>query len=83
MSMNERIYLSPYKDLCGGTMIGFSISVHPNTEFVMKGLKEVIDKRPKLNYRMTIHSDQEIQYQSNKLKTSKNISKYVTRRKLS
>ncbi|MCR1893880.1 IS3 family transposase [Lactobacillus rodentium] len=66
MSMNERIYISPYKDLCGGAIIGFSISDHPNTEFVMEGLKQVIDKRPNLNYRMTIHSDQGIQYQSNK-----------------
>lgn len=66
MSLNERIYLSPYKDLCGGAIIGCSISEHPNTEFVMEGLKEVIDQRPKLDYRMTIHSDQGIQYQSNK-----------------
>jgi transposase InsO family protein len=64
MSMDERVYLSPYKDLCGGAIIGFSISEHPNTEFVMEGLEQLLNKRPTLDYRMTIHSDQGIQYQS-------------------
>lgn len=32
----------------------------------MEGLKQVIDRRPNLTYRMTIHSDQGVQYQSNK-----------------
>lgn len=66
MSMDERVYISPFKDLCGGAIIGFSISDHPNTDFVMEGLERVIANRPNLNYRMTIHSDQGIQYQSNK-----------------
>lgn len=66
MSMDERVYISPYKDLCGGAIIGFSVSDHPNTDFVMEGLKQVIESRPSLSYRMTIHSDQGIQYQSNK-----------------
>lgn len=65
MSMNERVYISPYKDLCGGAIIGFSVSDHPNTEFVMEGLENVIDQRPQLSYRMTIHSDQGVQYRSN------------------
>lgn len=66
ISMDERIYLSPFKDLCGARIISFSISEHPTTDFVIEGLNEVIAQRPELSYRMTIHSDQGIQYQSHK-----------------
>jgi transposase InsO family protein len=64
MSMDERVYLSPYKDLCGGAIIGFSISEHPNTEFVMEGLEQLLNKHPALNG-LIFHTDQGWQYQSN------------------
>ncbi len=37
----------------------------PLTQYVIQGLREVFKARPKLQYRMTVHSDQGIQYQSN------------------
>ena len=64
MGQNERVYLSPIKDLCSGEIVSYNISDHPTTNFVMKPLMELIDKRPILNYRMTVHSDQGIQYQT-------------------
>ncbi|MHB9951215.1 IS3 family transposase [Ligilactobacillus murinus] len=65
MSQNERVYLSPIKDLCTGEIVSYNISDHLTTDFVMKPLIELINKRPTLNYRMTVHSDQGIQYQTN------------------
>ncbi len=65
MSQNERVYLSPIKDLCTGEIVSYNISDHPTTDFVMKPLIELINKRPTLNSRMPGHSDQGIQYQTN------------------
>lgn len=65
MSQAERVYLSPIKDLCTGEIVSYNISDHPTTDFVMKPLIELINKRPTLDYRMTVHSDQGIQYQTN------------------
>ena len=65
MSQDERVYLSPIKDLCSGEIVSYNIGDHPTTDFVMKPLIELIHKRPNLNYRMTVHSDQGIQYQTN------------------
>ena len=64
MGQAERIYLSPIKDLCTDEIVSFNIGDHPTTDFVMKPLTELINKRPTLNYRMTVHSDQGIQYQT-------------------
>ncbi|WP_229773315.1 IS3 family transposase, partial [Lactobacillus acetotolerans] len=65
MSMKERVYLSPFKDLYGGVILGYTITDRPLTSYVLAGLQQVINKRPNnLGYRMTIHSDQGIQYQS-------------------
>lgn len=65
MSQDKRVYLSPIKDLCSGEIVSYNISDHPTTDFVMKPLIELINKRPVLSYRMTVHSDQGIQYQTN------------------
>lgn len=82
MSQDERVYLSPIKDLCSGEIVSYNIGDHPTTDFVMKPLIELIHKRPKLNYRMTVHSDQGIQYQTNAwrqtLKKNHIFSKHVT-----
>lgn len=64
MGQNERVYLSPIKDLCSGEIVSYNISDYPTTDFVMEPLMELINKRPILNYRMTVHSDQGIQYQA-------------------
>ena len=45
MSQNERVYLSPIKDLCTGEIVSYNISDHPTTDFVMKPLIELINKR--------------------------------------
>ncbi|KRL27182.1 hypothetical protein FD27_GL000932 [Limosilactobacillus frumenti DSM 13145] len=66
MGQAERIYLSPIKDLCTDEIVSFNISDHPTTDFVMKPLTELIKQRPALNYRMTVHSDQGVQYQTDK-----------------
>lgn len=65
MSQDERVYLSSIKDLCSGEIVSYNIGEHPTTDFVMKPLIEQINKQLKLNYRMTVHSDQKIQYQMN------------------
>lgn len=63
-SMSERLYFSPFKDLFSGEIISYTISQRPQTKYVLEGLKQVLTIRPKLPYRMTIYSDQGIQYQS-------------------
>lgn len=63
-TQDERVYLSPIKDLNDKTIVCFNIGDHPTTELVMKPLKELIRQRPALKYRMTIHSDQGVQYQA-------------------
>nr|WP_241760552.1 IS3 family transposase [Lactobacillus johnsonii] len=64
-TINDRVYLSPFKDLCSGEIISYTITDRPLTKYVIQGLREVFKARPKLRYRMTVHSDQGIQYQSN------------------
>lgn len=63
-SMSERIYFSPFKDIYSDEIISYTISQRPQTKYVLEELKHVMAARPKLPYRMTIHSDQGIQYQS-------------------
>lgn len=66
MTIRDRVYLSPFKDLFSGEIISYTVTDRPLTRYVLEGLEGVFTARPKLlNYRMTIHSDQGIQYQSN------------------
>jgi putative transposase len=66
MTINDRVYLSPFKDLFSGEIISYTITDRPLTKYVLQGLQGVFDARTKsLQYRMTVHSDQGIQYQSN------------------
>ncbi|MCX8725777.1 IS3 family transposase, partial [Lactobacillus sp. B4007] len=66
MTIRDRVYLSPFKDLFSGEIISYTITDRPLIRYVLEGLEGVFTARPKLlNYRMTIHSDQGIQYQSN------------------
>lgn len=58
------IYFYHFKDLYSGKIISYTISQRSQTKYVLEGLKQVMAARPKLPYRMTIHSDQGIQYQS-------------------
>lgn len=63
-TIEERIYFSPIKDLHNNTITAFAIGDHPTTELVMEPLRKLIELRPSLEYRMTIHSDQGVQYQT-------------------
>ena len=65
-TQEERVYLSPIKDLYDGSIVAYSIGSHPDTKLVMKPLIQLIKQRPNLPYRMTVHSDQGIQYQTRK-----------------
>ncbi|MCT3214141.1 hypothetical protein EFO90_07010 [Lactiplantibacillus plantarum] len=61
-------------DLYSDKILEQSISLTPTVEFIMKPLKHLIEKRPKLPYRMTIYSDQGFQYQN---KRYTHLLKYV------
>ncbi|WP_353954404.1 DDE-type integrase/transposase/recombinase, partial [uncultured Lentilactobacillus sp.] len=57
-STNERAYFTAYIDLYNGEVLSWSLDFHPTVEFVVNPLTELLKNRPKLDYRMTIHSDQ-------------------------
>lgn len=57
-STNERAYFTAYIDLYNGKVLSWSLDFHPTVEFVVNPLTELLKNRPKLDYRMTIHSDQ-------------------------
>ena len=83
MNQDDRVYLSPIRDLCSGEIVSYNISDHPTTDFVMKPLIELINKRPVLNYRMTVHSDQGIQYQTNSWRQTFKEASYLSKHVLS
>lgn len=59
-----RAYFTAYIDVYSGEILTWNIDLHPTVEFVTKPLDELLQNRPDLNYRMTIHSDQGFQYQN-------------------
>lgn len=59
----ERAYLTVYLDLFSNEVLTWNIGLSPTVAFVVDPLKELIDSRPAVSYRMTVHSDQGIQYQ--------------------
>jgi transposase InsO family protein len=61
---NERAYLTVYLDLFNNDVLTWNISLSPTVAFVVDPLKELLDNRPTLPYRMTVHSDQGVQYQN-------------------
>ncbi|MBJ7687389.1 IS3 family transposase, partial [Weissella confusa] len=61
-TMAERAYFTAYIDVYSGEILTWNINLHPTVEFVTKPLDELLQNRPELNYRMTIHSDQGFQY---------------------
>ncbi|KRN26868.1 DNA integrase [Lactobacillus selangorensis] len=63
-TMEERAYFTAYIDLFNGEVLQWDISRHPTVEFVTKPLEQLIQERPDLGYRMTVHSDQGFQYQN-------------------
>ncbi|KZU32011.1 Mobile element protein [Lactiplantibacillus plantarum] len=59
---HKRVYLEPILDLFNGEVLAFNISDHPTVEFAVKTLKKALNQIPVLDYRTTVHTDQEFQY---------------------
>ncbi|RIN87034.1 transposase, partial [Mammaliicoccus sciuri] len=59
----QKLYLSPFMDLYSSEIISFKISSRPTLDIVINPLKEMIESRPNLDHRLTIHSDQGWHYQ--------------------
>ncbi|RIN84735.1 IS3 family transposase, partial [Mammaliicoccus sciuri] len=59
----QKLYLSPFMDLYSSEIISFKISSRPTLDIVINPLKEMIERRPNLDHRLTIHSDQGWHYQ--------------------
>ncbi|WP_406842466.1 IS3 family transposase [Lactobacillus helveticus] len=58
----EKLYLSPILDGCGGDIVSYSISRHPDMDLVMTMLDKAFVKETALN-NCTFHTDQGCQYQ--------------------
>src|SRR5699024_12153244 len=63
-TVSERAYFTAYIDVYSGEILTWNIDLHPTVDFVTKPLDELLNTRPKLNYRLTIHYDQGFQYQN-------------------
>ena len=59
----EKLYLSPILDGCGGDIVSYSISRHPDMNLVMTMLDKAFAKEKALN-NCIFHTDQGCQYQS-------------------
>lgn len=59
----EKLYLSPILDGCGGDIVAYSISRHPDMNLVLSMLNKAFDKHKALNA-LIFHTDQGCQYQS-------------------
>lgn len=59
---NEKVYLSPIKDFCDGSIVSYSCSSSPNLEQVMGMLDEALEKNRCLAD-LVFHSDQGWHYQ--------------------
>ena len=60
---NEKLYLSPILDGCGGDVVSYTISKHPDMDLVMTMLDKAFAKETALN-NCIFHTDQGCQYQS-------------------
>ena len=59
----EKLYLSPILDGCGGEIVSYAISRHPNMDLVLSMLNKAFAKHKALNA-CVFHTDQGCQYQS-------------------
>ena len=59
----QKLYLSPILDGCGGVIVSYAISRHPDMKLVMSMLDQAFTQNPALNG-CTFHTDQGSQYQS-------------------
>ncbi|WP_241954604.1 IS3 family transposase [Staphylococcus auricularis] len=59
----QKLYLSTFMDVYNSEIISFTTSNRPTLDIVINPLQELIDRKPKTSYRLTIHSDQGWHYQ--------------------
>lgn len=62
----EKLYLSPFMDAFSGEILSYRIGRAPTLDIAVKPLEALIEQRPALDYRMTVHSDQGWHYQHKK-----------------
>lgn len=63
LSDSSKVYLSPIKDFCDGSIISYSYSTNPNMKLVMDMLNDALDKHRCIPG-LVLHSDQGFQYQN-------------------
>ncbi|MHA3066523.1 IS3 family transposase [Lacticaseibacillus saniviri] len=59
----DKAYLEVIKDLWSNRIVSWAVSPHPNLEFALKPLNQLIKDLPQTGYQVTLHSDQGWQYQ--------------------
>lgn len=59
----QKLYLSTFMDVYNSEIISFTTSNRPTLDIVINPLQELIDRKPKTSYRLTIHSNQGSHYQ--------------------
>ena len=60
---DQKLYLSTFMDVYSLEIISFSMSDRPTLDIVMTPVQALINQKPKINFRSTIHSDQGWHYQ--------------------
>jgi putative transposase len=55
---DQKLYLSTFMDVYSSEIISFTMSDGSTLDIVMTPLQALINQKPKINYRSTIHSDQ-------------------------
>lgn len=66
LNNGSKLYLSAFLDLYSSEIISYSISSRPTLNIATNPLKELLNIRPNVNHRLTIHSDQGWHYQNAK-----------------
>lgn len=69
MTDEGRLYLAGVMDLCGRSIVGFSMAEHMRKTLVIDALKQAIG-RTKAGTGLLVHSDRGVQYASQLIKTS-------------
>lgn len=62
----EKLYLSPFLDVYSGEILSYKIGHSPTLDIALIPLEDLVKRRPDLDYRMTVHSDQGWHYQHKK-----------------
>ncbi|KRO17168.1 IS3 family transposase [Lacticaseibacillus saniviri] len=79
----DKAYLEIIKDHLSNRIVSWDVSPHPNLEFAIEPLSQLIKNLPETGYLVTLHSDQGWQYQHRswrKLLKSGHIKQSMSRR---